>query len=97
MKNKINKNNLSHYLIILNILFFINFIQAQTPAGYTWQKVENVNFGEGANHFTINAASSGLGGEVELRLDKADGIVIGRVFFHHTGDSSYYLPYECDL
>ena len=91
------KINLNHLLLFLIILCFANLIQAQTPAGFTWQKIENVNFAEGANHFTIEAASAGLGGEVELRLDASDGAVIGRVHFHHTGDSSYFLPYECHL
>ena len=62
------KINLNHILIILYILCFSHLIHAQTPEGFTWQHMENVNFGEGANYFTIKAASGGLGGEVELRL-----------------------------
>ena len=37
------------------------------------------------------------GGEIEIRLDAVDGHVIGRSYFHHTGDTSYFLPYKCDL
>ncbi len=94
---KIVKMNMNRIVAILSILLFASFIQAQTPEGFTWQEVHNVNFGEGANHFTIKAASSGLGGEVELRLDAADGPVIGRAYFHQTGDPGYFLPYECEL
>ncbi len=91
---KLNRN---YFVAILSMVFFANFLQAQTPDGFTWQDVHSVDFGEGANHFTIEAASAGYGGEVELRLDAADGPVIGRTFFHHTGDTTYFLPYECDL
>ena len=86
------------YLVtILSVVFFANLLQAQTPEGFTCQAVHSVDFGDGANHFTIEAASAGFGGEVELRLDASDGPVIGRTFFHHTGDSTYFLPYESDL
>jgi len=91
------KFNLKHIVATLSMVFFANFLQAQTPEGFTWQELHSVIFGDGANHFTIKAASKGLGGEVELRLDAADGPVIGHAFFHHTGDSSYFLPYECEL
>jgi len=30
------------------------------------------------------------GGEIEIRLDAVDGLVIGRSYFHHTGDTSYF-------
>jgi hypothetical protein len=98
------KLNLTHFLVILSMLFFTGFLQAQTPEGFTWQAKHSVNFGNGANHFTIKAASSGSGGEVELRLDAANGPVIGRAYFHHTGNSITYpdssanfMDYECDL
>ncbi|MEX2428076.1 MAG: malectin domain-containing carbohydrate-binding protein, partial [Bacteroidales bacterium] len=88
---------LYHVVALQSLLLIANFLQAQAPAGFTWQKAENVNFGEAANHFTIEAASAGMGGEVELRLDATDGPVIGRAFFHHTGSPEYFLPYECEL
>ena len=86
-----------YYLVILISILYVNDIQAQTADGYTWQEVHSLDIGEGANHFTIEAASAGFGGEVELRIDAADGPVIGRTFFHHTGDSTYFLPYESTL
>ena len=88
---------MNRIVAILSVVFFTSFIQAQTPEGFTWQEIHNVNFGDDANHFTIKAASSGLGGEVELRLGAADGPVIGRAYFHQTGDPGYFLPYECEL
>ncbi|MGC9343967.1 MAG: carbohydrate-binding protein, partial [Bacteroidales bacterium] len=84
-------------LAILVLMFCINIINAQSADGFTWQNAESVDFGAGANHITIEAASAGLGGELELRLDAADGQVIGRAFFHHTGSPNYFLPYECEL
>lgn len=79
------------------MVFFTNFLKAQVPEGYTWQDTSNVDFGEGANHFIIKAATSGLGGEVALRLDAADGPLIGHAFFHQTGSTNYFMDYECDL
>jgi uncharacterized repeat protein (TIGR02543 family) len=64
---------------------------------FTRQEVKRVDFGSGANYFSIKAASSGSGGEVELRLDRANGPVIGRAYFHHTGSQTYFLDYEAKL
>ncbi|MDA3927819.1 MAG: malectin domain-containing carbohydrate-binding protein [Prolixibacteraceae bacterium] len=95
---------LKHFGTILSILFFANLLQAQTPEGYTWQEIKSVDFSDGANHFSIKAASAGSGGEVELRLDADNGQTIGHVYFHHTGTSFLYpdssinfMDYECDL
>lgn len=91
------KLNFTHFIAILCMVFFANSLQAQVPAAYTWQEVNSVDFGDGANHFMIKAATAGLGGEVELRLDAADGPAIGHAFFHQTGSPDYFLDYECDL
>jgi hypothetical protein len=56
-----------------------------------------VDFGSGVNYFSIKAASSGSGGEVELRLDKTNGPVIGRAYFHYTGSPVYFIDYEAKL
>ena len=94
----------SHLVVILSMMLFANFLHAQVPKGYTWQDIKSVDFGSGANHFSIKAASAGSGGEVELRLDAANGPVIGRAYFHHTGISNLYpdssvnfMDYECAL
>ena len=86
---EILKIHLSYTLAILISILYLNNLQAQIVTNYTWQEVHSVDFGVGANHFSIEAASAGFGGEVELRLDAADGPVIGRTFFHHTGDTTY--------
>lgn len=67
------------------------------PPQFTKQERKRVDFGTGANHFTIKAASAGLGGEVELRLDSPNGPVIGRAYTHHTGSPLYFLDYETKL
>lgn len=97
--SKIIKMTLRLYKIINVLILFMaaGFLQAKTPDSYTWQQIESVDFGAGANHFSIKAASEGLGGEVQLRLDAADGTVIGHAFFHHTGGSAHFIDYECDL
>lgn len=91
------KLHLKYITAFLSLAFLAHFLQAQSPEGFTWQEVQSVDFGGGANHFIMQAASAGMGGEVELRLDTTGGPVIGRTFFHHTGDSAYFLDYECDL
>jgi Divergent InlB B-repeat domain/Carbohydrate binding module (family 6) len=71
--------------------------QTPEPSSFTKQEVKQVDFGAGANYFSIKAASAGSGGEVELRLDSAKGQVIGRAFMHHTGSPLYFLDYEAKL
>jgi hypothetical protein len=91
------KKLLNQHTIILSLFFCVTIFHAQSPSAFTWQDVITVDFGLEANHFNIKAASEGSGGELELRLDAANGPVIGRVYFNHTGSSLYFLDYECDL
>ncbi len=98
------KSIISHIVVLLSMVLFTNLVHAQAPEGFTWQAVNPANFGDGVNHFTIKAASYGSGGEVELRLDKPDGDLIGRVYFHHTGKSNKFpgksvnfMDYDCEL
>ncbi|MFC2090942.1 malectin domain-containing carbohydrate-binding protein [Bacteroidota bacterium] len=88
---------LKHFVSALSMVLFVFSLHAQQPKGYTWQDTSSVDFGAGANHFTIKAATAGLGGEVALRIDAADGPLIGHAFFHQTGSTTYFLDYECDL
>jgi len=90
--------------LVIFVLLSTTSINAQTLKGYTRQTTHTVNFGSGANNFTIKAASRGWGGELALRLDTPDGPVIGRVFFNHTGistafpdSSAHFLNYSCKL
>ena len=49
-------------------------------------KVDGVDFGSaGASTFTANLASGGAGGEIELHLDAANGLQIGRLQVSPTG------------
>jgi len=97
MKGVTMSTGFNQFAIILCLVLFSNFMQAQAPEGFTWQDVHSIDFGQGVNHFTMEGASAGSGGEVELRLGVTDGPVIGRVFFHHTGSSSHFMNYECEL
>ena len=40
-------------------------------------RIKGVDFGDGADSFTASTASAASGGKIELRLDKADGELIG--------------------
>ncbi len=94
-------------LLIVGSALSLAGCEAQTPIStptpvpdvqsFTRQDVKSVDFSSGANYFSIKAASSGSGGEVELRLDRANGPVIGRAYFHHTGSQTYFLDYEAKL
>ncbi len=56
-------------------------------------KVEAVDFGSaGAATFTANVASDSRGGAIELRLDAADGVLIGELAVSHTGGNGSWLP-----
>jgi len=67
--NYFNVSNIVRFAADLGVHIFhfgvrivlINDIQGQIAGHYTWQEVNSVDFGEGANHFTIKAASSGMG------------------------------------
>ena len=56
-----------------------------------WLALGNVDFGEGASKFTVNAVSVN-GGSIELRLDSADGTLIGAVDI--SGNES---EFSCDI
>ncbi|MEI7899825.1 MAG: carbohydrate-binding protein [bacterium] len=52
-----------------------------------WLRYDNVDFGKGAETVEIRAAAAlGTGGTIELRLDKADGELIGTCAVTDTGD-----------
>ena len=59
-----------------------------------WTAVGNVDFSDGASGFTVGAVSS-AGGSIELRLDSADGELIGTV--NITGTDGTYEEYSCDI
>jgi alpha-N-arabinofuranosidase len=52
-----------------------------------WLRYDNVDFGIGAESIEIRAAAAfGAGGTIELRLDKADGELLGTCDVKDTGD-----------
>ena len=51
-----------------------------------WMKFRDIDLGDGAVAISVNAATKGSGGIVELRLDALDGRVIGEVVVQNTGE-----------
>lgn len=65
---------------------------------------QNLNFGTGANHFYMEANASAVsasGGTAELRLDSAEGKLIGSIDVPLTGETEEdwlnYYPFETDI
>jgi len=52
----------------------------------SWLKFDKVNFGNGTENIELRAASVTGGGDVEIRLEKADGELLGRCVVMDTGD-----------
>ena len=50
-----------------------------------WQKIREVDFGEGATAITVNAASPLQGGRIEVRLDSLKGTLLATVEITPTG------------
>ena len=59
-------------------------------------KVAGVNFAEGAEKFTVSAASATDGGSIELRLDKKDGTLIGTCDISGTDGWQKWQEFTCD-
>ncbi len=51
----------------------------------SWLKFDKVNFGAGTESIELRAASVTGGGDIEIRLDKADGELLGRCAVEDTG------------
>lgn len=58
-----------------------------------WVRYDNFNFGSGASSFTVEGASDGAGGTVELRLGSLTGTLIGSVVIPNSGSWSSYQNY----
>ncbi|WP_150980277.1 glycoside hydrolase family 43 protein [Heminiphilus faecis] len=60
--------------------------------------LRGVDFGKkGAKTFSVDASCVKPGGMIELRLDKADGPVIGRVMIKPTGSIDNYSRFTCKV
>ncbi|WP_438448429.1 carbohydrate-binding protein [Gorillibacterium sp. sgz5001074] len=58
-----------------------------------WTAVSKVDFGaEGAGTFTAQVASGTNGGQIELRLDSADGPLVGTLPISNTGGENSWKP-----
>lgn len=62
-----------------------------------WVKYSNVDFGNGVNQIITRAASDLSGGEIEVRIDKLDGTLIGTVDVHGTGDWEGYETFNANI
>lgn len=69
----------------------------ESIADQSWVAYTNFNFGENANRFSIEAATPGAGGRIELRLASPTGSLVGAVDVRHTGSDVHYNDFDCVL
>lgn len=62
-----------------------------------WLKYNALDFGSGAKSFEIRVASATEGGNLELRLDRLDGPVIGTLKVGNTGGWQNWVTKQCEL
>lgn len=62
-----------------------------------WVRYENVNFGQGADRLTIRAASVTTGGDVEIRLDRPDGELLGTCTIPNTGGWQSWRSFTAEI
>ena len=60
-------------------------------------KVESVDFGTGAVSFEASVASDGSGGDIELRVDAADGALLGTCAVAPTGGWQMWTTVSCEV
>ncbi|OJI96965.1 hypothetical protein ASPVEDRAFT_36361 [Aspergillus versicolor CBS 583.65] len=60
-------------------------------------KVRGVAFGDGAESFSASVASATDGGDIELRLDSEDGLLIGTCTVVGTGDWQEWTTVDCPV
>ncbi len=59
----------------------------------SWVVYQNFDFGTGSNLITLEAATPGKGGAVEVRLGSATGMLVASVEITHTGSWTHHRPY----
>ncbi len=57
----------------------------------------NIDFGSGASQFDASCASDTDGGTIELRLDAADGYLVGSVSVPGTGSWNSFIDVSCSV
>jgi len=60
-------------------------------------KVKGVDFGEGATSFEARVASGTNGGNIEIRLDSADGTLVGTCSVSSTGGWQNWETKRCSV
>lgn len=62
-----------------------------------WVRYERVDFGERTDQLEIRAASATEGGNIELRLDKPDGELLGTCLVTNTGDWQAWSSFNTQI
>lgn len=65
--------------------------------GGSWVVYHAFDFGAESNRFTIEAATPGKGGTIELRTGAPDGRLIGSLMIPHTGSLTHFRPFTTVL
>lgn len=60
-------------------------------------KVKGVDFGSGAVSFEARVAAASAGGNIELRLDRHDGMLVGTCAVPNTGGAQQWQTTTCDV
>lgn len=63
----------------------------------SWIAFEGYDFGDGANTLTIEGATPGKGGTVEVRLGSPAGSLVGSADIFYTGSWTHYRPFTSVL
>ena len=60
-------------------------------------RVRGVDFRRGARSFSASVSSSGPAGDIELRLDRPDGPLVGTLSVGDTGGADRWATRSCDI
>ena len=69
----------------------------ESIANSSWVAYTGFNFGTEANFFSVEGATPGKGGTVEVRIDSEQGLLVGRVDIQHTGGWGHYRRFSSVL
>lgn len=74
-------------------------VDETTNVGYIengdWIKFDDIDFGNGAQSFNVNASSKTNGGNIELRIGSTTGELIGTCTINSTGNWNNYTSESC--
>jgi len=63
----------------------------------SWSRYDGIDFGSGSDLLSIEAATPGKGGTLEVRAGAKDGPLLGAIDITHTGSWTLYRPYTTRL